>query len=94
MQVCFMVNFYVEHEPFILYLSLSIQTVLREFFAQRAAIHAENSRSFALISAGIAHYSLQHGWFDLAEHHLVKIAGMVAVQISEVSFQRDLNRIA
>ena len=58
-----------------------------EFLAQRAAVDSENAGSLALVAVSVIEHGLEQRPLHLADNEVVKVAGAIAVEVSEVLLQ-------
>ena len=65
-------------------LFLAGEAELTEFLAQRAAVDAEDRGGAALVARGVVEHGAEQGLFDFAQHEVVQVRGLVAVQVGEV----------
>ena len=63
---------------------LAGEAELTEFLAQRAAVDAEDRGGAALVARGVVEHGAEQRFFDLAQHHVVEVRWLVAVQVREV----------
>ena len=64
------------------------ETVDLQLLAQRAAIDAEDVGRAALVALGIVEHGLEQRLFDFAQHQVIELAGLVAVQAREIGIER------
>jgi hypothetical protein len=57
---------------------------LTHLLAQRAPVDAEDGRRAALVAGGIIEDGAEQRLFDFAQHHVVQVRRLVAVEIREV----------
>src|SRR3954470_24881911 len=67
---------------------------LAQFFAQRAPVDAENRGGAALVAGRIIEHRAEQGFFDFAQHHVVQVRRLVAVQVGEIVGQCALGVVA
>src|SRR5688572_2611790 len=63
---------------------------LPQLLAQGPAIDAENGRGPALVAGGVIEHGAEQGFFDLAQHQVVQVRRLVAVQVGKVIGQGAL----
>ena len=66
----------------------SQKLVFGQFAAQRVAVDAEHLRGERLVAVGLAQDDFEHRALDVADNHVVDGAGLLAVEILEIVFQR------
>src|SRR5262245_59543137 len=64
------------------------QAELAKLLAQRAPVDAENGRRAALVARGIVEHRPEQGLLDLAQHQVVQVRRLVAVEVGEVVGER------
>src|SRR3954471_1024086 len=57
---------------------------LTHLLAQGAAIDPEDRGGTALVAGGIVEHGAEQGLFDLAQHQVVQVCRLVAVQVGEI----------
>src|SRR5688572_19245855 len=57
---------------------------LSQLLAQSAPVDAENRRGAALVAGRIVEHGSEQGLLDLAQHEVVQVRRLVAVQVREV----------
>src|SRR4029079_12924626 len=67
---------------------------LAHLLAQGAAVDAENRGGTALVAGRIIEHGAEQGFFDLAQHHVVQVRRLVAVQVRKIIGEGALGVIA
>ena len=62
-----------------------------QFFAQGIAINAQDFRRLRLVATSTHHDSLQDGFFNDSNHHVIHIGSMLLTQIMKILFQTLLD---
>src|ERR1044072_1743152 len=57
---------------------------LPQFLAQCAPVDPEDRGGAALVARRIVEHGAEQGFFDLAQHQVVQVRGLVAVEVREV----------
>src|SRR6185295_5081240 len=57
---------------------------LAQLLAQRAPVDAEDRGGAALVARRIVEHGAEQGFFNLAQHQVVQVRGLVAVEVREV----------
>ena len=67
---------------------------LAQFFAQRPAVDSENGGGAALIARRVIEHGTEQRFFHLAQHQIVQVRRLVAVQVGKVVGQGSLGVVA
>src|SRR5512147_1973479 len=57
---------------------------LTHLLAQGTPVDAEYGRGAALVAGRVVEHGAEQGLFDLAQHHVVQVRGLVAVQVGKI----------
>ena len=57
---------------------------MSQLLAQRAPVDAEDGGGAALVARRVVEHGAEQGFFDFAQHEVVEVGRLVAVQVREV----------
>src|SRR5688572_16145992 len=66
---------------------------LSELLTQCSPVDPENGSGTALIARGVIEHRLEQGFFDLAQHEVVQVRRLVAVQVGKIIGERAFGMV-